>query len=136
MFFLKIENPVFYTCFNAFLLVLSLFFLFKLTQRLFYRIFNKSLYVHFYPLRKKMPSASRAYLQTSFKFYSNLSPERKLYFEHRVMSFVAKKEFIGRDNLKLTNEMQLLIAATAVMLTFGMKSYFCLLYTSPSPRDS
>jgi hypothetical protein len=70
-----------------------------------------------------MPSASRAYLQTSFKFYRNLSPERKLYFEHRVMSFVAKKEFIGRDNLKHTNEMQLLVAATAVMLTFGMKSY-------------
>ena len=123
MLLLEIENPLFYKCFNGFLVILFVFFLFKLTQRLYYRMFNKSLYIHFYPFRKKMSANDKAYLTTSFKFYRNLTPKRKLYFEHRVITFIAHKEFIGRKELEVTHEMQLLIAATAVMLTFGMKSY-------------
>jgi len=62
-------------------------------------------------------------LKNEFSFYKKLSPKHKRYFEHRVVSFIADKNFIGRENLKVTDQMKVLIAATAVMVTFGFRKY-------------
>jgi len=120
---LAIENPTFYSFFNAFLLLLSIWLFYKITERLYYRLFNKSLFIHFYIFKKKLSFEDQNYLDSNFKFYANLSKTKKSYFEHRLVNFIQKKEFIGRDDLEITNEMKLLVGATATMLTFGMKTY-------------
>lgn len=118
-----IESPLFYKCFNAFLAIAFLFLFYKLSERLYYKIFNRSLYVHFYPFKKQLSEEDRAYLDKNFSFFNKLSNKRKSYFEHRLLTFIENKEFVGREELVVTNNMKLLIGATAVMLTFGMKKY-------------
>ena len=118
-----IENPLFYKCFNAIVAIAFLFLFYKLSERLYYKIFNRSLYIHFYPFKKQLSEADRTYLIDNFSFFNKLSNKRKSYFEHRLLIFMENKEFVGRQELVITNEMKLLIGATAVMLTFGMKKY-------------
>ncbi|WP_375238255.1 zinc-dependent peptidase [Aurantibacter sp.] len=120
---LVIENKTFYLFFNVFLFLVFLFLMYKLSQRLYYRLFNKSIIVHFYPFKKTLPQADKAYLLANFKFYKNLVPKRQRFFEHRVTVVLNKKEFIARQDFQITQEVKLLISATAVMLTFGMKNY-------------
>ncbi|VXB07711.1 conserved hypothetical protein [Flavobacterium sp. 9AF] len=62
-------------------------------------------------------------LYDKFEFYQRLPQNQKTYFEHRVATFIKKYPFIGKDGITVTNEMKILIAATAVMLTFGMRKY-------------
>ena len=120
---LVIENKTFYTFFNVFLFLVFLFLMYKLSQRLYYRFFNKSMLVHFYPVKKKLPEFDKNYLSIHFKFYKNLNPKSKRNFEHRVAVFLKEKQFIGRQDFEVTKNVKLLISATAVMLTFGMKNY-------------
>lgn len=58
-----------------------------------------------------------------FTFYNNLSEKHKGYFQHRVAVFIGKYGIHGREGLVVTDEMKVAIAATWVMLTFGMRSY-------------
>lgn len=120
----KIESPLFYIFFNWILLIGCLFLLYKLTERFYYKIFNRSLFIHFYPFKKKLSDKDRQFINTHFKFYRTLSAKRKTYFEHRLVQFVKNKEFIGRDGFIVTPDVELLLGATAVMLTFGMKYFY------------
>jgi Mlc titration factor MtfA (ptsG expression regulator) len=86
-------------------------------------IFNKPIYVHFYLFPKKLDESQKAVLRRDFKFYRDLSPARKRYFEHRVYRFINNYTFLGRGGLEVTDEIKIKIAATGVMLTFGMRSY-------------
>ncbi len=61
-------------------------------------------------------------LAQNFTFYNRLKPKYKRYFEHRIANFIKTYEFIGRD-ISVTDEMKISIAATAIMLTFGMRDY-------------
>ena len=70
-----------------------------------------------------MYGAQRAIISNNFTFYNKLSTIDKRYFEHRVLKFIDSHNFIGRRGLEITKKMELLIASTAVMLTFGMRSY-------------
>ncbi|RPD93404.1 hypothetical protein EGM88_12950 [Aureibaculum marinum] len=70
-----------------------------------------------------MYGAQRAIIAENFSFYNNLSIIDKRYFEHRVLRFIDSHNFIGRDGVVVTKKMELLIASTAVMLTFGMRRY-------------
>lgn len=62
-------------------------------------------------------------LSHEFHFYTLLTAKEKKRFEHRVAGFIKDKEFIGRDNLEVTDRMIVLIAAIGCMLTFGRKNY-------------
>jgi Mlc titration factor MtfA (ptsG expression regulator) len=86
-------------------------------------LFNKSIIVHFYPIKKTLPQTDKAYLLANFKFYKNLIPKRQRFFEHRVVVVLNKKEFIARQDFQITQEVKLLVSATVVMLTFGMRNY-------------
>ncbi|WP_185967850.1 zinc-dependent peptidase [Formosa sediminum] len=86
--------------------------------------FRKPMYVHFYVAKKKLSSQDKQLLSEHFNFYRNLSPKQQLYFDHRVVSFIKDKDFIGRDHLDVTCEMKLLISAHAVILTFGFRDFF------------
>ena len=86
-------------------------------------IFKKPLYIHFYIKLKKIPAQQESILRDKFEYYKNLAPKEKRYFQHRLASFTTQYDFIPRNDFEVTNEVQTLIAATYVMLTFGMRRY-------------
>jgi Mlc titration factor MtfA (ptsG expression regulator) len=62
-------------------------------------------------------------LKKQFSFYQRLNSKEQIVFRHRVAKFISTKAFVGREYLVPTDEMKILIAATAVMLTFGFRNY-------------
>ncbi|MCO6162341.1 zinc-dependent peptidase [Flavobacterium sp. NRK F7] len=85
--------------------------------------FRKPIYVHWYWFPKKLSLPQMQILHDQFDFYQKLPPLQQKYFEHRVATFIQNYPFIGKEGLEVTDEMKVLIAATAVMLTFGMRNY-------------
>lgn len=86
-------------------------------------LFRKPIYVHFYPFPNKLTLAQLQILENEFEFYKKLNPRLKRYFEHRVANFIKKFSFYGNDGLLVTDQMKVLIASSAIMLTFGMRNY-------------
>ena len=101
----------------------GIFVFFVIIEPTYILLFNKPIYVDFYPIKKKLSSDGILILQEHFSFYEKLSPKRQSYFQHRVASFIDNYTFAGRDGLEVTQEMRVKIAATSVMLTFGMRKY-------------
>lgn len=85
---------------------------------------KKPAFVHFYIFLRKLTMEQRNILKTQFKFYNKLSNRHKNYFEHRVASFINDKDYIGRSGIEISQEMKVLIASTAVMLTFGFRDFY------------
>ncbi len=56
-------------------------------------------------------------------YYSILSGNGQKKFEYRLLEFMRSKTFIGRQNLVVTDEMRILISATAIQLTFGLEDF-------------
>lgn len=108
---------------SIFIGVAMSFSIFRLIDILYLKFTKRPMYIHWYLIKKKLSDGDRAILKDKFLFYQKLKEKNKVYFEHRVVNFIEKKEFIGRDGLLVDDEKRLLIAATAVMLTFGMRDY-------------
>ncbi|WP_187240757.1 zinc-dependent peptidase [Mesonia sp. HuA40] len=84
---------------------------------------NKPLFIHFYwPLRKLTPD-QKQFISKRFSFYRQLNRRKQLFFDHRVSGFLKHKTFEGRSGFVITPEVELYVAATAIMLTFGMRRY-------------
>lgn len=98
-------------------------FAIKLIEMAYVLKYRKPYYVHFYYFLRKLTDEQKRILDTKFRFYSKLSKKNKRYFEHRVASFIGDKDFIGRG-IDITEEMKVLLAATAVMLTFGFRDFY------------
>ncbi len=62
-------------------------------------------------------------LKNDFPFYNRLTGKDQILFQYRVSTFIVTKEFIGREGLNPSDEMKVLIASTAIMLTFGFRRY-------------
>jgi Mlc titration factor MtfA (ptsG expression regulator) len=62
----------------------------------------------------------RDILKQYFAYYNILPASDKVHFEQRVVHFIQEKRFIPRGFRKVTLEMKVLIAASAVQLTFGL----------------
>ncbi len=92
-------------------------------EPMFAFFFRKPIYVHFYPFPKKLSLNQLQILSSEFEFYRKLSPKHKKYFEHRVATFIEKYDYYGKDGLVIDDRIRVLIAATAIMLTFGMRKY-------------
>ena len=99
-----------------------LIFLFRLFESGYASIFNKPLFRH-YLVYKKLNKEQLNILESQFDFYGSLSIKHKRQFQHRVAKFISEKNFIGRENLTITETMRVLIAATGCMLSFGRKNY-------------
>lgn len=84
---------------------------------------KKPIFVHFYPILRKLNSHQEHILKNQFTFYNRLDNTHKKYFRHRVATFIKKKQFIGKEGFIITDEVEILISATAVMLTFGFRDY-------------
>lgn len=95
----------------------------SVSEELYMRAFNKPIYVHFYPKKKELAPSQQQQLRDMLPFYNRLSERHKAYFRHRVARFIENHEFIGKEGFTITNEVRTKIAATAVMLTFGMRKY-------------
>ncbi len=72
---------------------------------------------------KKLSRKQKEILSTELHFYQLLTSKEKRRFEHRVASFIEDKQFVGRDDLIVTDRMRVLIASVGCMLTFGRKHY-------------
>lgn len=104
------------------LFVLLFYFLFYVFEIIYLRNYKKPLVVfanvNFFQLNEE----HKQILAQNVPFYNRLKPKYKRYFEHRIANFIKTYEFIGRD-ISVTDEMKISIAATAIMLTFGMRDY-------------
>lgn len=116
---------VIFIAISLLLLILVLFFkiIFSLSEYNYGLSSNKPFYVHSYFKIKSLPANQFYVLSSQFEFYNLLSDKEKKYFEHRVVNFIEKYEFIGKEGFLITDEVKVLIASTAVMLTFGMRHY-------------
>ncbi len=107
----------------AAILVLLFSFLFTVTEDNYGVIFNKPLFVHWYPTTQSLTANQLYVLNKKVHYYNQLSDKKKIYFEHRVATFIKKYKFIGKEEFLITDEVKVLIAATSTMLTFGMRKY-------------
>lgn len=85
--------------------------------------FDKPIYVHLYIRKSDLPKSKEQIIKNHFDFYNHLSFKQKQFFRHRVVKFMNKYQFIPKDNIVITEEMKIIIASTAVKLTFGMRNY-------------
>lgn len=96
----------------------------NMVELVYVMVHRRPLYRHSLGFKNKLPEPHKQILASQFQFYNKLSKREKRFFEHRVARFVYDKKFIGRKGVEVTNEMEILISATAVMLTFGYRNYF------------
>jgi Mlc titration factor MtfA (ptsG expression regulator) len=92
-------------------------------ELLYAKFTKRPLYVHFYPFKKRLNANQIHVLENRFNFYKRLEPKHKVYFQHRLAVFLKQKKFKGKDGFVITEEVKVLVAATAVMLTFGFRNY-------------
>jgi Mlc titration factor MtfA (ptsG expression regulator) len=71
-----------------------------------------------------VPEEYKRTLLKYFVYYQNLSTENKAVFERKVAQFIYGKQFIPRDIDEVTVEAKVLIAASAVQLTFGLPNIY------------
>ena len=84
---------------------------------------NKRLFfTHLYINKKTLSNDHKSILRQKIKFYNSLSLKHKSYFEHRVYKTINRTEFIGKQ-LDVSDEMKVVISATLVKLTFGLRDY-------------
>lgn len=66
----------------------------------------------------------RRILRNYYLYYNRLPWRYRRKFEMRVLRFIINKRFVPRQMEEVTEEMKVLIAATAVQLTFGFKEVY------------
>lgn len=108
----------------AVLLFMILRYAVKLFEMAYVMRRKKPLYTHAYLFKRKLSKSQKSILRQDFTFYNKLSKEQQAYFEHRLASFIKDKDFIGRSGFTITEEVRVLISATAVMLTFGFRDFY------------
>lgn len=110
-------------CFTA-LGIMILYYGFRLVEMGFVLKNKRPLYIHLYFIKRRLSTAQLEILKSDFSFYKKLKVREQRHFEHRVASFMKDKVFIPREGLSLTDEMKVMISATAVMLTFGFRDFY------------
>lgn len=71
-----------------------------------------------------VPQKYKEILQKYFAYYQKLSAQNKAKFERKVAQFIYGKRFIPRNVDEVTIEAKVLIAASAVQLTFGLPDFY------------
>ncbi|MFC3876877.1 zinc-dependent peptidase [Winogradskyella maritima] len=102
-------------------IVLSRFYIYF--EQVFAKKYKRPFFLNSIIFRRQISQDKRRILEKEFSFYQKLSTKQKRIFRHRLANFLRNKEFVGRDNFEITTEVETLIGATAVMLTFGLKNY-------------
>ena len=92
-------------------------------EKLIYYSFGKIFFTYSFLNRNNLIASEKIFLQNEIPFYKALKESEKRSFEHRIVHFINSYNFYGREELIITREMKLLIAASAVALTFGFRKY-------------
>lgn len=92
-------------------------------EQLYVNRYKKPFFVDYFLIRQKITSEQRSILKRDFSFYNSLAQKDQARFEHRLAAFMKRKTFVGREDLEVTQDMKILISATAVMLTLGFRNY-------------
>ncbi len=71
----------------------------------------------------KLTDEQEDLLHKRIRFYRVLNPLERTQFNHRVKKFIKNKEFIGKGDVEVNEDMKLFLAASAVMLSFGFGKY-------------
>lgn len=75
------------------------------------------------------------FLEQNFSYYQKLPEKSKALFIHKVSRFMTSKQFIARNMDKVSDEMKVLISASAAQLTFGFRRmtfpYFYRIFVFP-----
>ncbi len=106
-----------------FAVLVLLLILYRIVEPAYMLIFNKPLYLYLYLFPKKLTANQKKILENEFLFFKKLSNKKKNYFEHRLRGFLNHYQFIGKEELVVTDEIKMIIAGTYIMLTFGMRHY-------------
>lgn len=99
-----------------------LFFLFRVFETWYASAYDKPLFRHYY-VYKKLSNSKIEILKEEFEFYKLLSDKHKRQFHHRLSLFLDEKNFVGRENLDITERMEVLVASIGCMLSFGRKNF-------------
>lgn len=83
---------------------------------------KKLFYNHFYLIKRKLSVQQQSILRKEFSFYRKLNEKHQSNFEHRMARVIKRLEFVGKD-IAISDEMKVVIAATQVKLTFGLRDY-------------
>jgi len=77
----------------------------------------------FYKYLSDLSADRKKILQDQFLYYQKLSKSEKKLFEDRIHHFLVNKNFVSND-LEVTEEMKVLISATAIQILFGLDPYY------------
>lgn len=113
------SNQLFEVIFLIFAVILVLGFPIFLISYVLYHVIQYQYWHNFRPIDPKI----KRILQQQNIYYQNLNQKLKSQFERRVVLFIRSKDYIGRDGLEVHQEMKVLIASTAVQITFGFKFF-------------
>lgn len=98
-------------------------------EPIYMHFFKKPVYIHWSIFKKRITLEQLNVLERESQFYNQLSLKKKEYFEHRVHYFITNYEFEGREGFHITDDVKVSLAATYVMLTFGMRNYKINVFT-------
>lgn len=121
---LSLSNQIILGVFLFVMVLIILHYGLKMIEIAYVLKFKRPLYNHLYFSLKQLNKHQKSILINQFSFYNKLTNREQKYFEHRLASFINDKDFIGRDGLLITDEIRVLISATAVMLTFGFRDFY------------
>ncbi len=96
---------------------------FTIIELLYAKIIGKPILVYTHLKLRKLTRKQHEFLFSGFPPYRSLNKKKQEIFGHRVLQFIDHKEFVSRGQLPIDEQKKLLISATAVMLTFGMRRY-------------
>src|ERR1051326_3878069 len=107
-----------------FLLVIAfIFFIFNLAGKTFISLAGWFIRLrNRWELTDEVVARYDGYLR-NFSFYMNLDEEDRKRFIVRLAEFMNSKDFVGQEGLELTEEMRVLISASATQLLFGLDRY-------------
>lgn len=91
-------------------------------EPIYIAIFQRPMYLYFYPFPHKLTVSQQKILDDNLPYYRRLTDSRKRNFDHRVSEFLSVYHFHGKG-IVVTDEMRIMVASTFVMLTFGMRKY-------------
>ncbi|WP_157446870.1 zinc-dependent peptidase [Cytophaga aurantiaca] len=83
-----------------------------------YKLFK--LFLYFDPLSE----GRQQILKEKFPYYKVLNQNARREFRKRVNHFLINKKFVSTDEIEITEEMKVMIAATSIQILFGRESYY------------
>lgn len=103
-------------------LIIFFFLAYIFAKHLYLSIKEKVLNLKSFANNPKLTPRQRAYLIKNISYYGKLSQESRKEFEKRVVIFMNTREYVGEE-ITVTDEMKVLIAGSAIQLTFGLNKY-------------